>query len=151
MKMLEVKGINTVIRNLGRATGELGRKVAIGLTKGGNLLQRESMKIVPEQLGHLKGSSFHRNVGGSGFRTDRVVGYEAEYAVFVHEDLNKAHGREFNIKHASEIAEAAGTKAGTAAGGMFFRGENQQAKFLEKPAREKRREIIRIIQREARI
>jgi hypothetical protein len=98
----------------------------------------------------LKNSAFTRNEGGSGIDADIVVGYTEDYAVYVHEDLSKAHGREFNIKHADVIAAATGTMQGTAKGGMFNRGENQQAKFLEKPAREKRKDIIRIVAREAR-
>jgi len=48
-----------------------------------------------------------------------------------------------------EIKAAKGTKLGTKKGGMFKRGEEEQAKFLEKPAREKRGYIIKIIQFEA--
>lgn len=139
-----VSGINTVIRNLTKAKGNLAAGTARGLKQGGLHLQRVSQEITPVDLGNLKASSFCRNVGGSGFDTDIVVGYGSEaanYAVFVHEDLNKAHGKAFNIKYAKEIA----------AGKMNNRGENQQAKFLERPAREERRSIIKIIQREAEI
>jgi hypothetical protein len=59
------------------------------------------------------------------------VGYTAAYAVFVHEDLQKAHGAAFNIKHADEIAS----------GAEHSRGPEQQAKFLEGPAREKAGDI----------
>jgi len=139
-----VSGINTVIRNLTKAKGNLAAGTGRGLYLGGKHLQRVSQEIVPVDLGSLRGSSFCRNVGGRGFDTDIVVGYGSEaanYAVFVHEDLNKKHGREFNIKYAKEIA----------AGKMNNRGENQQAKFLESPARSERRIIIKIIQREARL
>ena len=148
-RLVELKGVDTVIRNLKKAGDTLGRGTARGLKSGGVFLERESRKIVPVQLGNLKASSFTRNIGGTGFRTDIIVGYTAEYAVYVHEDLEKAHGEAFNIKHAREIAAAAGTPRGTAKGGFFKRGKDQQAKFLEKPAREKRREILGIIHREA--
>lgn len=127
-----------------KAKGVLGSGVARGLMKGGLHLQRKSQEITPVDLGDLHGSSFVRNVGGSGFNTDIVVGYGSEacnYAVFVHEDLDKAHGKAFNIKYAKEIA----------AGTMDNRGENQQAKFLERPARTEKKRIIKIIQREARL
>ena len=140
----KISGLNIVIRNLTKAKGVLGRDIARGLKKGGLHLQRKSQEITPVDLGNLYGSSFCRNVGGSGFNTDIVVGYGSEgvgYAVFVHEDLNKVHGRAFNIKHAKEIA----------AGKTPNRGENQQAKFLERPAREEKKRIIKIIHREARI
>lgn len=170
MKLVELKGMNTVIRNLMKSKKTIAVGVARGLKQGGLHLQRKSQEIVPVQLGNLKASGFCRNVGGTGFDTDIVVGYGSEacnYAVYVHEDLNKAHGQAFNIKHADKIARAGTYKTslktrkttrwkpklemGTAQGGFFPRGENQQAKFLERPAREERRNIIKIIQRQAKI
>jgi hypothetical protein len=65
-----------------------------------------------------------------------VVGYTAAYALYVHEDLEKTHGAEYNEKHAEEIAA-----------GAPDRGEQQQAKFLERPAREFAAEIGGIITR----
>jgi hypothetical protein len=56
---------------------------------------------------------------GSDARPDIVVGYNTSYAVFVHEDLDARH------------------KPG------------KQAKFLEAPARAKRKEILQIIVDEA--
>ncbi len=153
-RIKKIKGLNIVIRNLTKAKGVLGRGVARGLKKGGLHLQRKSQEITPVDWGDLHGSSFVRNVGGSGFKTDIVVGFGAEgvgYAVFVHEDLNKAHGRAFNIKYAKEIAGGATTTKGGKSKRMANRGEKQQAKFLEKPARDERKAIIRIIHREARI
>jgi hypothetical protein len=54
-----------------------------------------------------------------------VVGYSTNYALFVHEDLEKRHGSVYNEYYAAEID----------AGLMHSRGEGQQAKFLEQPAR----------------
>lgn len=146
-----ISGLNTVIRNMSKTHKVLGRDIARGLVKAGVFLYGEAQKIVPVQIGHLKGDSETRNIGGGGFDADVIVVYNADYAAYVHEDLDKLHGRAFNIRYAKEIAAAKGTKRGTAAGGMFNRGVNQQAKFLEKPAREKRRKLIRIIQAEARL
>jgi hypothetical protein len=150
MALTNVTGLEKVLKNLDRANVKIGEAVARGLVKGGLVLQAASMDIVPVQLGNLKASCFTRNVGGKGFDTDVVVGYTAGYAVYVHEDLTKTHGKEFNALHAEEIAAAAGTPRGTAKGGMFPRGENQQAKFLERPMREKRIEILKIVAAEAR-
>ncbi len=150
MALSNVTGLEKVLKNLDRANVKIGQAVHRGLVKGGLLLQAKSMDIVPVQLGTLKASCFTRNVGGNGFAADIVVGYTTDYAVYVHEDLTKAHGKEFNVKHAEEIAAAAGTKMGTAKGGMFPRGENQQAKFLERPMREQRTTILKIIADEAR-
>jgi hypothetical protein len=168
MKIVKVTGINTVIRNLTKSKAKIASGVGRGLKKGGKFLQKKSTEIVPVQIGNLKASCFCRNVGGRGFDTDIVVGYTAKYAVYVHEDLSKAHGKEFNIKHADEIARAGrwssslktgkttfkpkkGLQKGTAQGGMFPRGENQQAKFLEQPARQYRRKIIKMIQKEVKV
>jgi len=148
MKVLEITGAPLVLRRLQAYNKRQERGCAQGLKKAGLMIKRESDLIIPVQLGHLRGSGFIRNVGSSGFRTDIVVGYTAEYAVYVHENLDAAHGKEFNVRHAQEIASAKGTKRGTAAGGMFNRGEGQQAKFLERPAREKRYEALRIIRTE---
>lgn len=65
-----------------------------------------------------------------------VVGYTQNYAVYVHEDLTKAHGAAFNVKHAAEIAS----------GEEHTRGADQQAKFLERPARENRQEYAAIVE-----
>lgn len=72
-----------------------------------------------------------------------VVGYDAAYAIFVHEDLEAAHGSAYNQKYAEEIA-AGKTKSGRKKRGWkgkTSRGPNQQAKFLEKPAREMAKEL----------
>lgn len=145
-------GVPEFLKKLRGAKDKIGLACARGLMKGGLLLQRESQQLVPVQLGELKASAGTRNIGGQGFDADIVVFYVPEYAVYVHEDLvaqappaRAAHGKYFNIKHAAEIAAAKGTPLGTAKGGMFKRGEKQQAKFLEQPARELRTEILKII------
>lgn len=145
-----VSGVENILRNLSKADRMLGKRFAVGAKKGGLFLERESQKMVPAQFGDLKGTSFCRNVGGSGFKVDIIIGYSAEtgYAIYVHENLEAAHGVAFNIKHAEEIASAS-TSAQKRV--WFERGETQQAKFLEKPAREKRREIIKIIRDEVKL
>ena len=143
MKMIKLEGLPQVLSRLKGATGDMQNKAGRGLKLAGMFLQRESQKIVPVQLGNLKNSAFTRSMG-TGLRTDVTVGYTAEYATYVHEDLDKAHGTAFNVKHADEIRSAT-KKQRTAAGGLFNRGEEQQAKFLETPARTKRTEMLAII------
>lgn len=147
----KITGAKTIIRNLEKVNKRYAKGTETGLKLAGHFLEKESRAIVPVQLGNLKASSFTRNIGGSGFRADVIVGYTAHYAVYVHENLEAAHGKEFNAKHAAEISGAVGTKRERAKRGLFNRGENQQAKFLEKPAREKRGEILRIIKMGAKI
>lgn len=150
-------GVPEFLKKLRASKDKIAMACARGLVKGGLYLQRESQQLVPVQLGELKASAGTRNIGGQGFDADVVVFYGTDYAVPVHEDLvaqappaRAAHGKFFNIKHAAEIAAAKGTPRGTAKGGMFKRGENQQAKFLEQPARELRTEILKIIAEEVR-
>lgn len=64
-----------------------------------------------------------------------VVGYTAAYALYVHEDLSKAHGDAYNEKWADDIA----------AGRKTSRGSGQQAKFLEQPMRERKEELRAIV------
>jgi hypothetical protein len=150
MALTNVTGLEKVLKNLDRANVKIGQAVVRGLVKGGLVLQAAAQDIVPVNTGNLHDTAFIRNVGGKGFDADVIVGYTAAYAVYVHEDLTKAHGKEFNAKYAEEIAAAKGTKQGTANAGMHPRGENQQAKFLERPMREQRTTILKIIADEAR-
>lgn len=149
--IIKVTGVEQVVRNLLRSKGKIGNGVERGLKKAGLFLLAESKKIVPVQTGVLKASTFIVSFG-SGLHTDVILGYKANYAALVHELTPEPppsgpprHGKEFNIYHAAEIVAAKGTWRGTAEGGMFKRGENQQAKFLEKPARENRLQLLKII------
>lgn len=118
-KLVRVTGISSVITKLRRAHSTIASGFAKGLKEAGLKLQRESQKIVPVDTSDLKGSANTRNVGGKGFDADVVVSYNTEYAVYVHEDMNAKH------------------KPG------------KSAKYLEKPARENKKELIDIIKRKA--
>lgn len=89
-----------------------------GLRKGGLFLQRESQKIVPVDTGALKNSAFTRDVTKVDTFPVVIVGYTINYAIFVHENVDAKH------------------KPG------------KVAKFLEKPARERRAEILQIVLKE---
>jgi len=147
VQMVKVTGAKEIIKRLQQANVQLGSDVERGLKKAGLFLQRKSQEIVPVQSGNLKDSAGTKALG-SGWFTDVIVYYTALYAVYVHERTDLAHGVEFNIKHAEEIATAH-TKAQKKI--WFNRGENQQAKFLERPAREHRLAILAIIAGEASI
>ncbi len=140
-----ISGIDEIIRNLKRVDAQIGRGVARGLKRGGILLQRESQKIVPVDKGPLKASAFTRNVGGSGFKTDIVVGYTTGYAVYVHGDLEALHGAAYNEKYGALITDVDTGEERR----EKLRGPNQQAKFLEQPARNLRPVILKIIYQEA--
>ena len=156
MQLAKVKGVQQIIKNMGRARKSVAAGVSSGLVKGGRFLQRESQLLVPVNLGNLKNTAFTRKTS-SGLTTHVVVGYTAGYATFVHEDLDKVHGKAFNTKYAAEIAGKGRTLTrGKNKGKTIWkaqdyyhpRGENQQAKFLEKPARQHRKRIMQIIANE---
>ena len=140
-----ITGLNKVLANMKKSEQLIGKRLRRGLIVAGLFLKRESQKIVPVDEGNLKNSAFVRPAG-FGFHSSVIVGYTAEYAVYVHEDLEAAHGAAYNQKHAVAIEK----KYGKGKGGKPFkaRGENQQAKFLEKPARENRELILAMIAKE---
>lgn len=152
-KFNELEGVQDVLRNLRESNVLIGRGAERGLRKAGLFLLRESQKIVPVQTGNLRGSGFIR-VFGSGTKTDVVVGYKALYAAYVHEDVEKAHGKAFNIKYADLIATRAqrgrrrrkkGFMHRVESDPYFKRGEDQQAKFIETPARTNRDKMLNMV------
>jgi hypothetical protein len=151
MKLKGITGIDKIISRAKRVRGDLGSRFAIGAALAGSFLQRESQELVPVDMGDLKNSAFTHSTG-TGFKTDVVVGYTKDYAAYVHENLDAAHGAEFNEKYADKIANrkkrmAKRRKAGKTGihDTYHSRGEGQMAKFLEIPARMKRKEILSII------
>ena len=113
--MIKITGVSNVIGRLIKTTQAYEKDVPRKLLKGGLFLQRKSQLIVPIDEDNLRPGAFTRNIGGGGFKADVIVGYVAEYAVYVHENMEARH------------------KPG------------KEAKFLEKPAKEKRKEILEII------
>lgn len=148
---LSLENVKEVAARAASASRRLLANGDRGLKKAGVFLQRESQKIVPVQLGNLKNSAFTRSVEPGHV----VVGYTANYAVYVHENLEAAHGLDFNLKHADKINSRSravyhkdgriSVRYGTAKSGWFPRNEKQQAKFLERPMREKMQEILWLI------
>jgi hypothetical protein len=96
-------------------------------------MEVSKIKGVPSLLARIK--AVGKKYGVDEPPPSVVVGYATDYALYVHEDLTKAHGEAFNVKHADEIA----------AGTEHSRGPNQQAKFLEQPARQNRDSYKQII------
>ncbi len=115
--MVKVTGVSNVVRNLRAAQVLTEAQIERGLKRAGLFVQRESQLIVPILTGNLKGGANTRNVGGRGSKADIVIAYHADYAVFVHENLDARHL------------------------------PGKTAKFLERPLREKRNQIFNIIRR----
>lgn len=142
-------GLKSVLGKLKSAKKvRLGPGFEVGLKQAGIFLLAESQKIVPVWRGPLKASGRTLNIGGKGYLADVVVafGAGANYAVAVHEDLAKVHGAAFNRRYAKQIA---GARTPEQKAYYFKRGENQQAKFLEKPARLFRPQLTAIIYKDA--
>ena len=116
-KIIKITGVNKVLAKMKKAGVGYEKKVERGLKNAGLFVQRESMKIVPVDLGNLKGTAATENIGGKGFDTDIIVHYGAgaDYAVYVHENLDARH------------------KSG------------KQAKYLESVVRNQKGEIFKII------
>lgn len=142
--MAEVIGTEKLIAQLKQARDAKLRNLKIGVNKAGAFLLRESLKIVPRETGALARSGRSR-IGeeSTKVRPVNIVSYGTDYAIYVHEipDPPTAHGASFNIKHLWEYMSAK-TPAEKA---KWRRAPEQQYKFLEKPAREKRKEIRDII------
>lgn len=77
----------------GAIANKLSGAVEAGLKAAGLYIQLESQKIVPVDEGILHNSAFTRAEPpkGGGLKTTVRVGYTAEYAVYVHEDMNANH------------------------------------------------------------
>ena len=144
-QMVKVTGMNKVRANLKKYSQDQGHAFGMRMMAAGFYLQKLSQKIVPTFTGHLRGSAFTRRYG-LGFKTDVVVGYTAKYAVYVHEDLDKRHGDVYNQYYASQIAHAK-SKTGSKAQRRRWkrRRPQEQAKYLEKPYRDHRAELMAII------
>jgi hypothetical protein len=127
-----VQGTMQVIRNMKRKDEQFARDVARGLKKGGLYLQRTSQKLVPVEFGVLKNSAFTRAFG-SGFQTVVVVGYTAAYAGQVHERVAmklKGRPRRPSPPHRGRYWDPL---------------PRATAKFLEKPVRDDKEKISKIV------
>lgn len=108
-----------------------------GVERAGTQLLRNANYYVPVDTGDLRKSG-HKTMTGRGLKASVSVTYETDYALIVHEDLEAAHGQEFNIKHAHEIA----------AGRTHARRPQERAKWLTTALTEDRARYLFIIERE---
>lgn len=129
-----ITGVAQVLKNLEAKRIAYGLGTARGLKKAGLTLQRASQLKVPVDLGVLKNSAFTRAFG-SGIKTVVTVGYTANYAIYVHENV-EMKGR--------------GMPRSSGKGNYWDPAGRGQAKFLEEPARSMKAELRNIILTEAR-
>ena len=137
--LTKIIGRRKLTSRIDRMNRNATRAFSNSMYRQGLLLLRESKRIVPVDTGNLKATGFARRAG-VGLKTAVDVGYEANYAIFVHEDIYALHGEAYNDFYEAEIA----------AGDKHRRGKNQQAKFLAKPLKDLRRNMTRNITRDIR-
>lgn len=93
------------------------------LVKTGAKLLELCQPYIPVETGEMKRSGFVR-LEKAGEKAQVAVGFKTNYAIYVHEDLDKAHGDVYNFIYAEDIA----------AGRKNAKGPDEQAKFLTQPA-----------------
>lgn len=140
-KVVYLEGLDQMLRNMSRSERIIGSAVQKGLMAAGEHLKEKSLELVPRETENLAKSIVGpKNVGPKGLHADVVVYYDekkAPYAIWVHEISNPphAHGKDYNVKHAAEIA----------AGKLKKKDPKEQWKFLEQPIRTERRTMFKII------
>jgi len=82
---IKFKGIEQLVTNFGIAGGRVERAVKFALEEAGGDLLKESVKIVPHDVGTLEGSGKVSKVQGSGNLMEIGVGYNTPYAARLHE------------------------------------------------------------------
>jgi len=125
-----VKGLGALIKKIKGMGPHIAKRYSNNVKRAGLLLLRHSNELVPIDTGVLRASGYTR-AEGTGFDTVVYVGYTTNYALWVHEDLEAAHGAAFNAKYADAIEK--GNKQPWNGKPFHKRGEGQQARFLATP------------------
>jgi len=107
----KVEGLEVFLRAIGKAKSKDAIAVAEGLEKAANVILKKSQIYVPVESGDLKKSG-HVEVEGKGMGAKATVVYDADYAVFVHEDLEAKHTPPTCAKYVERaVRETRGTTA----------------------------------------
>jgi hypothetical protein len=116
-----IKGTDIVLRNLQREIQNIENRSLDGLIEAANMIRRDMDKtppLIPVDLGNLRASWSVTPLG----KLAIIVGFSANYAVFVHENV-----------------------------GAHFNRPGSGAKFFEASLKRNKNNILKIIQRKARI
>lgn len=84
---MKLKGIETALQNLKATIAAAGKATELGLYAGGLIIEKDSLRRTPKDTGHLRNSIYTNAVG----KRKVEVGYTAEYAPAVHENLEARH------------------------------------------------------------
>lgn len=82
-----VEGLDRVMRNLNEELKGIEDRTTAGLLAAGAEVQRESQEHVPVEYGNLRGSAYTRKTPEDNLAVE--VGYTADYAVYVHENMEQ--------------------------------------------------------------
>lgn len=154
--MADLKGLNTVIRNLNKAIAKQQKNITEGgITEGCLIIKADAVKMASIDLGNLRGSAFIMVTGG---QADVLSpSFSGEQAG----DLSSSHQQ--SIKEAKSItAKKRGEISGVVAFSAFYAvyvhempanynfnsGEN---KFLKKSIAKNQKKVLRAIAKHARI
>jgi hypothetical protein len=110
------QSLEALDKDLIKIKKKLGSRLRSGMAKVAYQILKKSNSYVPVDTGFLRNSG-HMYTKGTGDKIESVVAYNAEYAIYVHEDLAMRHPH----------------------GG--------QAKFLERAVAETKPEIIEILKK----
>ena len=124
---MSLQGLDEVLKNLNLEINGIKNRSFDGLLEAGLKIEAASNNRAPRDLGNLVGSSYTRKAQDGSLSVE--VGYTAEYAVYVHENL------EMKLKGEPR-----------ASGRGVYWGPKGESKFLEKTIRENESEIVKIIQ-----
>jgi len=166
--MAEFQGIDTVIKNLNKKIKEIEGASQKGLTRAALKVRRRAQKKAPIDTGNLKASAY--TISGSGkaaaggspsFKDDDALTMQEQHDSTLSEALGRAMKEEgpyaevgFSAVYAWAVHEnpRAGQTGGVSPSGRPYKSyaEKGEYKFLEKAFVESEKEILDIIQKEAR-
>lgn len=113
-------GLAKVVSGINAEVAGVRDRTTAGCYAAGLKVQRASQKRVPVEYGVLRASAYTRKESDGA-----TVGYSAAYALFVHENMEQTLR---GLKRPSGL-------------GVYW-GPKGEAKFLERPFREMRQEIL---------
>jgi len=85
---VKIEGLDEVLGNINDQVARMDRVTPDGCYEAGEIVKLTSMRRVPVDEGNLKDSAFNRRMFG---QIGTVIGYSANYALAVHEDLEARH------------------------------------------------------------
>jgi hypothetical protein len=127
-----VTGLDEILSNLNQQIAGIEGATMAGLYEAGLKIEAASNARAPSEYGNLRGSSYtRRDLGGS---LSVEIGYTAEYAAYVHENLE--------MKLQGEHRPS---------GLGVYWGPQGENKFLEKTLRLNEQNIVNIIRHHAHV